>query len=531
MTTRLGFFESKFIFCSASTLVAFMQGCGSKTSNTNIPKPAAEITIADVQDNAFRKSTERWEKLLDALKLRKDGDESALKTPSRFFDSSTEGQQDYQNLLTSLKAEHLKSANRTSCAEVVDFQSIGNAMTFSFDPLKFAELTGVQWYLMKYRRKNSDGATDSTIHGAVVSVPQAAGRYPLIAFAHSGDQGLKLIELAAVLAEKQNQWIIVAPAFPGEAIYEAALFGGQVIFSAVGTSEPYSTDAEDLLAAQNCLVEATSVPSTITSIRDKIKTRTTGPKTGKAVTSTIGVSRGGMASLIALAKNEALISAGRPEAQFFSCAATAINPTSLIYDEFRIFLETIVKGTAEFTSFYTLPTAPQLSAFLKDYRDDKEGVTPELTASEIQKRDATFNAGLILGTLKNWSSSDKGSLLMMHATLDQKIPYSQALIGGKVFSDVNLNLRNAPGVHLTGVGFSPSAQDSNDGTTLKDSTATMHGDLVWFRSHGSQNTTIVDSNSWKAAPLNSGDFGFNVSPLNVLWSWLDDSLTGCASTH
>lgn len=506
----------------------FLAACRSDLENSQLPKPAQDITADDAGDSDFLRESSRWNKFLEALQMPLSRDEAAIRLPSAFLRDDEQSRALLGALTETLANEHMTTANRTSCAEVVELEDLGLAKKISFSPLSFGDLTGARWYLMKYKRKTQSGDTDATIQGALLSVPDGAGPFPLIAHAHSGDEGLNHYEIAAVYGNDQLSHIIVAPAFPGEGIFATKNF------SAVGASEPYSTDAEDLLAAHNCLIDPSSVPATLLDVRSKIKKRTSGPFTGTAVSGTVGVSRGGMTSLIAHAKNEALIRAGRAEAKRFSCAATAINPTSLTFGEFRVYLEATIRGNAALTGFYTLPTAPQLNDVFQPYRSGAAGTTAESAALELQKRDATFNAQLILSSLRNWSTGGLGSLLTMHGTLDQKIPISQGNFGAHVFAHTNRSMQqagHAPGVQLTSLAFIPQViHTKNGGQELKEG-KTMHGDDAWFTSQAKYNSAVQNLETLEMASLAASDFGYDKMPIDVLSQWLSDTSIGCASTY
>jgi hypothetical protein len=506
----------------------FINACRTDLANTQLPKPAQELTTSDANDSNFLKESSRWQKFLEALQMPLSRDEAAIRLPSALLRDDAQGRALLSALTDTLADVHMTTANRSSCAEVVELEDLGSAKKITFVPLSFGDLTGAHWYLMKYKRKTSSGESDTTIQGALLSVPDGAGPFPVIAHAHAGDEGLNHYELAAVYGNDQLNYIIVAPAFPGEGIFATKNF------PAVGTSDPYSTDAEDLLAAHNCLIDPITAPAPLMDVRNKIKRRTSGPFAGAAVSATVGVSRGGMTSLIAHAKNEALLRAGRPAAKRFSCAATAINPTSLTFGEFRVYLEATIRGSAELTGFYTLPTAPQLNDVFKAYRTDSTVATAESAALELQKRDATFNAQLILSSLRNWSNGGPGSLLMMHGTLDQKIPISQGNFGAHVFTHTNRSITeagSAPGVQLTALAFVPQAiHTTNNGKELKDG-KTMHGDEAWFTSQAKFNAAVQNLESSEMTPLTANDFGSDKMPLDVLSQWLADSNIGCASTY
>lgn len=499
--------------------------CGKTPGNSNLPTPLKDLAPDPTADRAFIAETERWDALRRELKISESKNEKSLREPSLILKDIPESHALHDALTTELATEHLRTAQRTECAEVTGFEDLGSAKKLNFSQFLFSELAGVRWYLMSYKRKTTSGETDTVVNGAIVSVPDAINTYPIIAYAHAGDAGLNQLELAGVFGDEQLNYIIVAPAFPGESITASKNF------AAVGTSEPYSTDAEDLLAAHNCLIDTQQVPAFLLSVRAKIKRRLTGTFAGQPVSATVGTSRGGMASLIAHAKNESLRRAGLPQAKYFSCAATAINPNSLTFGEFRVYLEAAVRGKAETTGFFTLPTAPQLNNFLKDYR---EGASAQETALGIQKRDATFNSQLILSSLRNWSTGGKGSVLFMHGTLDQKIPISQGVIGGYVFNHVNQRLSanaSIPGVSFNTLGFEPEARYLTNGGKSLVANQTMHGDLSWFTSKAKFNTTTDRLANLALNPMATSDFGYNKLPLEVLGDWLKDTSSGCASTY
>jgi hypothetical protein len=512
-------------FAALGSVLLMVVACGRTPANSNLPKPLKELAPDPKTDRTFIAESERWDSLRNKLKLSESRNEQSLREPSFTLKDLPESHALHDTLTSELANEHLKTEKRTVCAEVVEMEDLGAAKKLNLAQFLFGELSGARWYLMKYKRKLASGETDSLINGAIVAVPETNGSYPVIAYAHAGDEGLSQFELAGVFGEEQLNYIIVAPAFPGEGITASKNF------SAVGTSDPYSTDAEDLLAAHNCLIDTAQVPATMNLIRSKIKRRTTGAYAGQPVSATVGLSRGGMASLIAHAKNESMRRAGLAQAKYFSCAATAINPSSLTFGEFRVYLEAAVRGKAESTGFFTLPTAPQLNEVLKSYR---MGASVEETALELQKRDSTFNAQLILSSLRNWSTDGKGSLLFMHGTLDQKIPISQGIIGSYVFNHVNQRLaRNAtiPGVQMTSLSFVPESKYlSNGGKTLVAG-QTMHGDLAWFTSSAKYSTVTERLTSLELTPLNGSDFGKDKMPLDVLGEWLKDTNRGCASTY
>ena len=499
--------------------ISVLTACGASFNNSNIPKKASEITEADIADDTYRRTSELWTNLLEELKLSNDGTQAAFTTPSKFFDDTPEGTAAFASLTEKLSEEHLKTAKRTGCAEVVSYEELSAAKTF--DVLTMKDLYGAKWFLMKYKRPTAEGSTSTEINAALVSVPTASGSYPVVTYGHGGDDGLNLIELAFVFGDLQKNYIIVAPAFPGEGINDTPLV-------ASGVSEPYTTDAEDLLAAHNCVVESTAASDAMNDVRAKVKRN----NADKSVSLSVGTSRGGLTSLLAHAKNGALLAESRSEAKQFSCIATTINPNSFVFGDVRVYLEAVVRGYGPSTAFYTLPTAPQLNDLFASFRAPDSQRTAADAALEIQKRDATFNSQLILYQLRNWATAGKGSFLSMHATLDQKIPFTQGLIGAKIFSQVSAKLASAgaaPGAHLTTLGLVPQPPYSTDGGATLGSQYTMHGDFAYLTSKALLNSARFDPDSLVAEPLETSSFAYQKSPVDALKAWLSDTEVGCAA--
>jgi hypothetical protein len=535
-------------------LATSVTACGSKTANTQIPKPASEITADDVFDNSVRAANKLWSDLADELKIKNDGSRDALKTPSEYFGSSAQQIEAFESLSNTLAAKHLETAPATGCANVESFELIGLAQTIDFAIGVPQQTDSAKWYLMKYRRKKADGTADSLVNGALVSVPtSSASTYPVVLYAHAGDRGLPVVEVAAVFGSLQASHIIVAPAFPGESICKfftssasktSCDFNGRY-FDAVGVSSPYSTDAEDLLAAQNCLVTPNAIPDYGSTVISKIKTQNpAGLSVGPVPVSYIaGASRGGMAALIALAKNSAMLRANASagggtvpynEAKYFNCSATNINPTTFTYKEFRVFLEAIVKGTADALDASTLPTAPQLMELLKPYA--KGEMSTKEAALLLQLRDAAFNSKLSLESVRNWSNNGKGAFLSIHATLDKRIPISQGFFGSSLFSAVNaLNISrrsNDPtlpaGLNMTTLGTIAQPPYSSDGGKTLSNNFTMHGDSAWFNSLTGVNTDTGFGET--AAPLEATSPFMNKKPTEAFAAWLSDAVIGCAAS-
>lgn len=544
--------QSRKILSQLSLLIV-ASGCGSKLENSALPKPASEMTVDDVTDPDTRAANKRWADLSAALKIVNNGTSAALTTPSGYFDSTPDAISAYSTLSESLATEHLKSAVTTECGSIESFELIGKAKSIDWVTIFPSDIDSAQWYLMKYKRKKSDGTLDSVTNGALVSVPTSTAKtYPVIAYGHAGDRGLSALEIAAIFGDLQASHFIVAPAFPGESICKFGTSNADKkscdssgrYFDAVGDSSPYSTDAEDLLAAHNCLVTPNSRTDFATTVTGRIKTQSpAGLSVGAVPVSYIaGSSRGGMTSLLALAKNGAMLNANQKagstkysQAKYFNCAATNINPTTFAYGEFRVFLEAVVKGTAQSMDVYKLPTAPQLNDLLASYRTG--AISTADAALMLQMRDATFNAGLALTSLRNWTTSLPGAFLSLHGTLDASIPFSQGLIGAKVFNAVNVQMITQnqsnpalpPGANFTNLGTIAQAPYSSDGGKTLNAGFTMHGDLAWFSSLVGVNAALTDT-AGVAVELDSADPLFNKKPVDAFKAWITSSTRGCLTS-
>ena len=533
-------------------LLTLLSACGVGLENKSLPKPADELSQADINDDSLRSANQRWNDLAGNLQLLNDGSPTALRTPSGWFSDSADARTAFRGLSENIAAEHLKTARSTGCAEVVTFESLGKAKSIG-STIRFpVELDTAKWYLMRYKRFKADGTPDSIVNGALVSVPTSTtNTYPVVAYAHAGDAGLSILEIAAVFNDLQAKHIVVAPAFPGESICKfgtnssdkTACDSAGRIFDAVGTSAPYSTDAEDLLAAHNCLVTPNSLPDFNETVHSKIKFQNIPNVTNTMPVSYIfGSSRGGLTTSIALAKNTAMLQANAQagtskysEPKYFYCAGTNINPTSFTYGEIRVYLEAVVKGTAESSATWRLPTAPQLNDLFKDYREGRMSTAD--AALMIQTRDATFNAPLALSSVRKWSTGDKGAFFTMHGTLDKSIPISQGVFGGSVFASMNLSLAEnrqtdptaAPGVHLTTLGTIAQSPYSLDGGKTLAPGFTMHGDLAWFDSLVGVNTSVTDASGQPVA-LDAGHAFVGKKPIDAFKSWLENNSVGCGAS-
>lgn len=528
-----------------AALIFCTSGCSSQMQNTGLPKPASEITTEDIQDEKVKAANKRWNDLAAQLRLINDGESQSLKKPSQYFSFEDNSSAALDELSRSLAREHLKTASAAGCARVESFELIGPAKSLQAGVWLPADLNTARWYLMRYRKKQTDGSADPVVNGALVSVPTSSAQtYPVVAYAHAGDRGLSALEIAAVFNSLQTNHIIVAPAYPGEPICKfgttqsskTSCDNSGRYFDAAGASAPYSTDAEDLLAAHNCLVGTPAAhPDIASQVSSKIKTQSrAGSQTPVPVSYIMGSSRGGMTALLALAKNTALLVDNNPDAKFFNCAATNINPTTFAVSEFRVFLEAAVKGTAEALDSYALPTAPQLNELLRDYREGRMSTTD--AALMLQVRDATFNAQLTLASLRNWQTGGRGSLLSLHGTLDKSIPISQGLAGGKVFGWMNriiqaqhqANPTLPAGVQLTTLATIAQPPYSVDGGKTLLGSATMHGDFAWFESRVGVSTALETAEG-TAQPLDSSSPFFNKKPLEAFADWLSNNSVGCAA--
>lgn len=533
-------------------LFCLLVSCQKAPDNTRLPKPPNSMTQDDVSDPVVKNANQRWNALAAQLQLLNDGTEEALWTSSAFFAQTSQGLTALAQVSEALINEHLKSATATTCAGVDSFERLGKAKSIGLDSFSPSDIDSADWYLMKYKRRKGDGSADNTLYGALVSIPTSTqSTFPVIAYAHAGDRGLSVLEIAAVFADLQASHIIVAPAFPGEPICKFGTSSSSKIscdsngrfFDAVGVSDPYSSDAEDLLAAHNCIVSGHLHSPLTAQISGRIKTQTLsgGAPDPVPVSYMFGSSRGGLTTNIALAKNAAMLTANAraertvySEAKYFNCAGTIINPTTFTYGEFRIYLESVAKGTATATSFFRLPTAPQLNDLLNDYREER--INAADAALLLKKRDGTFNAALTLSSVRNWSTGGRGSFLTLHGTLDRLIPISQGQFGGQILRAVNQSIidqnswsaTKTPGVHLTTLGTLAQAPYSSDGGQTLKSSFTMHGDLAWFNSLTAVDTSKTESQR-QPVKLDANNPFIGKKPIETFAAWMKNTETGCAA--
>lgn len=542
---------------SLVTLNAAILGC-SNVENSNIPKKPADMTAADTSDTAVAEGQSKWEKLADALKIKKNvaADEKTFKAELGIPSLNISDVGNSTVVVGNIAAQHISKAYATRCAAVVSMEKIHDAYQYvnvSDISKGKTDIAGTGVYLMKYKlQKDSTGAAEDTARSALVVMPTSStdinGKIPLVVYGHGGDSGLTYRDVATVFGAGQAANIIVAPAFPGEAICKnetqflaKSCDDKGAYAAAVGTSEPYKTDADELLGAQDCLVRAATPASAVTAnaiftgfplnLKDEnstdsaaltgnlqaiVKRHTGAGFIGKfqlPISYIMGASRGGAAAQIALAKSGAALSqwpghftaksTGDSAKQvlgqkylfpsLFSCSAVLFPPSTFMHAENRVVLEMFVKGLAKNTNAWYLPSSQQLDGYIDGYRMNKK--TAEQMALELATIDSTISAPLIVSAVQNWtkfaldaqgkvSAAAPGAMLMVHGMKDKIVSVNQSIFASAIFSGVSSALEaagmaagKAPGVKFSGVGIAVATEQSDAAGNLIS--GVHHGDAAF----------------------------------------------------
>ncbi len=317
------------------------------------------------------------------------------------------------------------SAIKTSSA-------INTASEFSFykavqgvvDPTQIAKGTA---YVIKYKLVGSE-----QIYSALLTIPndiKNANDLPLMVYAHGGDAGLSLRNMATILQDNLGKAIVIAPTYPGEPICSVTTLGGSektqfqrkcvdengnIIAPAVaaeGQKSPIDNDVVALLGLHNAVVnlvtnpdftkqEKTDETKNVSNILKRnlafyvspavnpLGAKLFGPKT-------IGISdsRGGATLLAAIGRSgiylKNLLSDGLTNIDLknlnlpplFSASAHYYSPSSLLVGPFRIITQYMIAGDIRETSVYNqLPMVPDMknNSYFTNYRlkpvgqDEKE---------------------------------------------------------------------------------------------------------------------------------------------------------------
>lgn len=285
---------------------------------------------------AEKESHKKWLELTDALKLTDN-----LEEPTRYLtDESLHPE--YEQLIMEAANKYNQNAFRSRCASIEGIR-----------PLNIKRDKNVDIYLFEYRlQKNFAGEKEDETRSAYLSIPktnpEAQDKFPVMAYAHGGDTGLSFTKELSKLDKLLEEYIVIAPAFPGETLSseeepqspDEELWLGS---AAVGTGVAWDKDNDvaDLLGVTDCLARdvylhletprfksaktklvaklaneinetnKVSIEGVLKELRAKVKTygadQLIGGVENYPKTVVMGASRGGLVASLAVAKSGAIL--------------------------------------------------------------------------------------------------------------------------------------------------------------------------------------------------------------------------------
>jgi hypothetical protein len=473
---------SRWSALTAAILLA--QGCGKAVTNENIPKGADELTTDDVTDEGVKNRQTKWEEMATALGIGNNKASTAaelltqLATPSTYLTTNTAG---LPGLMQSLVTQYAATANKARCAAIDSVEEWKAA----YDATGAAVAAKV--YLMKYKlQTDSAGTAEDITRAGVVVVPDAGVQTAsLIAYGHGGDSGLSYKEIAANFGSLQASHMIVAPAFPSEAVCNGSTGDNKACDSegnkadGAGTAVPYDNDIDDLLGMYDCIIRAYATNNAGSfNLAGAANYRTRLKPNGGAATGInqlprsilAGASRGGLVAMLAAGRMGAHLSANGTTnnlgsayggGSFFSCGVSMAGPVGPTVGKARIYFELLVKGTLENSAFINLPGLRKLKDIFADYIAGD--VTADVAKLRAVQRDVTLTSPLILGALQNWSAytgtldptskNSRGRVLYLHGDVDGVVPAT----------DTQLSYNVLAGMTATQIGY---YTDGNSATVV-----------------------------------------------------------------
>ena len=551
---------------AVTAAILLTQSCGKAVSNENIPKAADELTTDDIDDAGVLARQAKWNEMATALGIGNNQAETSaalltqLGTPSTYLTTNTAG---LPGLMTTLVTQYAAKANLARCAaidSVTEWKAASDAT---------GAAVAAKVYLMKYKlQTNSAGTAEDIVRSGLLVVPDAgSANARLVAYGHGGDSGLAYPDLAANWGALQASNVIVAPAFPGEAVCNASTGSNKACddsgnyAEAAGAAVPYDNDADDLLGMYDCVVRAyngnvssNAAPfdlSAATGYADRLKPNGGGAHSALPQSVLAGASRGGLVSLIAAGRMGAHLSAGAETGalgasygnpSFFSCAVNFAGPVGPTVGKARIYFELLVKGTLENSAFINLPGLRQLKDLFSDYIAGT--VTADAAKMRAVQRDVTLTSPLITAALQNWKTyanatqdarfrTKRGRVLWLHGDADATVPVT----------DTQLSYNVLAGMTATQVGYKTGAISGTStmpgiNLTARIFTGAGHFDSAYYTATGTYPANYVstaDITAGSAALDASGAGGFLNSTTfldstmsTTLGSWLADSSYGCS---
>ena len=497
-----------------SSAILATQGCGN-ASSTNVPKSVKDLTTTDITDAAVIARQAKWDEMATALGIGNNKAETSaelltqLGSPSTYLTDATRATE-FATLVGTLATKYASTSGGARCHSVTSVTYIDEAKD-SADASVAAKV-----YMMKFKTYSDAtfAAADDVEHAAYLTIPTAASANPILTYGHGGDSGIGYTEIKKNIGALQAATIVVAPTFPGESLCKVSTSATAKTcdesgshFDSARTSVPYDNDADELLAAHNCVVKmANGIITGVTAsdsvgvnaaIASKVKRQGAGTYTAVPTSVMVGSSRGSLAAMIALAKiggHLSIYGAGALPAGYgmttspslFNCAAAVAGPIGPTVGKARIYFELLVKGTLENSAFINLPGLRTLKNIFDEYLASTMTVADaKLLAAQ---RDITFNSPLIHAALRNWTravasytgignatADYRGALLQMAGFLDTVVPYTDTklaynvLLGvtGSAIGKITAGVAQAyPGINTTSRLFEVPA-DYLDGSALK----------------------------------------------------------------
>ena len=251
---------------AALCLASFLTSGCQRVDGENDGIPAKPEDLKENLNTDQSIARDKWIALADTLKIGRNTALSELSVPSTDATDAT-----FAEAMTKL---HLaQGAYKSRCASVDSFKVTspvtpsGTGLSTGFNE-KY-EALDAHVYVMTYRlQKNLAGDPEDTARHGLVVVPKApkttSGKAVLAMYAHDAAHGLSYLEIAKTFASMQLQHVIAAPSYPGEPLCAiapdlsnaAACAGEKRLADAVGTSDVYNADVDDLLGMHDCLFRA-----------------------------------------------------------------------------------------------------------------------------------------------------------------------------------------------------------------------------------------------------------------------------------
>ncbi|WGL60154.1 hypothetical protein QEJ31_00865 [Pigmentibacter sp. JX0631] len=315
------------------------------------------------------------------------------------------------------------------------------------DTKEFAEGTA---YVLIYKLNGSEQK-----YSSIVTIPDTDKideKFKLIMYAHGGDAGLSLPNMARVLQNNLGKGIVAAPSFPGEPICSITTIGGTVAnnfkrscgdakgnvikpaVAAEGEKSPLDNDVNSFLGLHNAIsklaVTTKEKPNILSNNVDPNFNLNLDYYTNEnpafrliAGPKTIGVSdsRGGATLLAAIGRTGIMLKStlegglGNIDIKkmsflpLFSSAGLFYTPSTLLIGGFRVVTQNMLAGNIYDTSILNaLPMIPELknNSYISDYRlapigqDQKE---LNKLIGWIGASDIVFLAPYISVGMQNWS--------------------------------------------------------------------------------------------------------------------------------